>query len=43
MFENDVKQYGTQAQKGLSRLAVQFENDVKQYGTQAICKKCCSF
>ena len=34
MFENDVKQYGTQtiafrcAEEGL------FENDVKQYGTQ---------
>ena len=35
LFENDVKQYGTQAsQKELKQIQV-FENDVKQYGTQA--------
>ena len=34
-FENDVKMYGTQAQRCLYRTANQFENDVKMYGTQA--------
>ena len=34
-FENDVKQYGTQACRMISILTIQFENDVKQYGTQA--------
>ena len=35
MFENDVKMYGTQAQKEMTECLVQFENDVKMYGTQA--------
>ena len=35
MFENDVKQYGTQAFNNNSFCIVRFENDVKQYGTQA--------
>ena len=34
-FENDVKQYGTQAHCVLRRHETLFENDVKQYGTQA--------
>ena len=34
-FENDVKMYGTQAQKNMFRIQLQFENDVKMYGTQA--------
>ena len=34
-FENDVKQYGTQATMGLCQSCIEFENDVKQYGTQA--------
>ena len=34
-FENDVKQYGTQALLSLAQIADTFENDVKQYGTQA--------
>ena len=39
-FENDVKQYGTQAGRvpGLDRHL--FENDVKQYGTQALSAVC---
>ena len=36
-FENDVKQYGTQALKTIQKKAIEFENDVKQYGTQAMC------
>ena len=35
MFENDVKQYGTQASTDRNREDIAFENDVKQYGTQA--------
>ena len=35
-FENDVKQYGTQASRIITQDKKQFENDVKQYGTQAI-------
>ena len=35
MFENDVKQYGTQARICRYSKRVKFENDVKQYGTQA--------
>ena len=35
MFENDVKQYGTQAWQVLLPAFFPFENDVKQYGTQA--------
>ena len=34
-FENDVKQYGTQAVRPLQMRYEGFENDVKQYGTQA--------
>ncbi len=34
-FENDVKQYGTQASFMAVKLLSVFENDVKQYGTQA--------
>ena len=34
-FENDVKQYGTQAPKTSFRFLQVFENDVKQHGTQA--------
>ena len=34
-FENDVKMYGTQAEKFGEKLGVTFENDVKMYGTQA--------
>ena len=34
-FENDVKQYGTQAHLHLITEFQMFENDVKQYGTQA--------
>ena len=36
MFENDVKQYGTQALAVLDEKDKRFENDVKQYGTQAV-------
>ena len=35
VFENDVKQYGTQAALMPESFVNQFENDVKQYGTQA--------
>ena len=35
-FENDVKQYGTQAPLVSCKTVIRFENDVKQYGTQAI-------
>ena len=35
-FENDVKQYGTQATKEEVKSKERFENDVKQYGTQAL-------
>ena len=35
-FENDVKMYGTQARRMVSRPTPQFENDVKMYGTQAV-------
>ena len=35
MFENDVKQYGTQAETETEDKTDEFENDVKQYGTQA--------
>ena len=34
-FENDVKMYGTQAQRRCRTNGLQFENDVKMYGTQA--------
>ena len=34
-FENDVKTYGTQAERCLLNHDIQFENDVKTYGTQA--------
>ena len=34
-FENDVKMYGTQAEKRPWRINWMFENDVKMYGTQA--------
>ena len=34
-FENDVKMYGTQAQRERMRMMMLFENDVKMYGTQA--------
>ena len=34
-FENDVKQYGTQATPVINKASIAFENDVKQYGTQA--------
>ena len=34
-FENDVKQYGTQAEFEDFTDEQLFENDVKQYGTQA--------
>ena len=34
-FENDVKQYGTQAFTVGKCVTNGFENDVKQYGTQA--------
>ena len=33
-FENDVKMYGTQTEKGGKRTKRLFENDVKMYGTQ---------
>ena len=33
-FENDVKMYGTQTVRQVSKEADQFENDVKMYGTQ---------
>ena len=33
-FENDVKMYGTQTVRQVSKEAAQFENDVKMYGTQ---------
>ena len=36
LFENDVKQYGTQANTIPEGLEYGFENDVKQYGTQAL-------
>ena len=35
-FENDVKTYGTQAQRYEKQEELLFENDVKTYGTQAI-------
>ena len=35
-FENDVKQYGTQAAHMHYKDDNRFENDVKQYGTQAL-------
>ena len=35
-FENDVKQYGTQANLLILKANLLFENDVKQYGTQAM-------
>ena len=35
VFENDVKTYGTQADKRYYTTALLFENDVKTYGTQA--------
>ena len=35
LFENDVKMYGTQAEKPLKIERGRFENDVKMYGTQA--------
>ena len=35
-FENDVKQYGTQANITFVLPQEKFENDVKQYGTQAL-------
>ena len=35
-FENDVKQYGTQACESQKKEVHEFENDVKQYGTQAV-------
>ena len=34
-FENDVKEYGTQAISGVGVAVEVFENDVKEYGTQA--------
>ena len=34
-FENDVKMYGTQANKLYASIRNTFENDVKMYGTQA--------
>ena len=40
MFENDVKQYGTQAKETTTLLNGMFENDVKQYGTQANIERC---
>ena len=36
LFENDVKQYGTQAFQEPYFTDRLFENDVKQYGTQAL-------
>ena len=39
-FENDVKQYGTQAEPLPEKNREQFENDVKQYGTQASIPNC---
>ena len=39
-FENDVKQYGTQASTDRNREDIAFENDVKQYGTQADIERC---
>ena len=36
MFENDVKEYGTQAKKLRKEESDMFENDVKEYGTQAV-------
>ena len=35
-FENDVKMYGTQAERLIKTLLYKFENDVKMYGTQAL-------
>ena len=35
-FENDVKQYGTQARQIKENPDLKFENDVKQHGTQAL-------
>ena len=35
LFENDVKEYGTQASKTPKTRPSRFENDVKEYGTQA--------
>ena len=40
MFENDVNQYGTQADQWLPLGDVKFENDVNQYGTQAFDIQC---
>ena len=34
-FENDVKMYGTQAEREWGAKDYGFENDVKMYGTQA--------
>ena len=34
-FENDVKMYGTQADRNIIAGNHEFENDVKMYGTQA--------
>ena len=34
-FENDVKMYGTQADRNQRSIRHVFENDVKMYGTQA--------
>ena len=34
-FENDVKEYGTQASCSPPSSSGSFENDVKEYGTQA--------
>ena len=36
LFENDVKEYGTQALRVGEHIVLMFENDVKEYGTQAI-------
>ena len=38
-FENDVKEYGTQALRQDDTRQRRFENDVKEYGTQANWKK----
>ena len=35
VFENDVNQYGTQAELVPTPVVLGFENDVNQYGTQA--------
>ena len=35
-FENDVKMYGTQAERAIVFGEQTFENDVKMYGTQAL-------